>query len=42
LPVEGSLVRSQDTVELDHTLAAVFGLWDLIIPASRRFSPMSP
>ncbi|NVB43004.1 hypothetical protein G6O69_34600 [Pseudenhygromyxa sp. WMMC2535] len=25
------------TVELDHVLASVFGLWSLVIPESRRF-----
>ncbi|MEZ4383931.1 MAG: PD-(D/E)XK nuclease superfamily protein [Nannocystaceae bacterium] len=30
------LSRSADTVELDHVLAAVFGLWDRVLPAERR------
>jgi hypothetical protein len=30
------LQRSADTLELDHVLAAVFGLWDRILPAERR------
>ncbi len=29
----------KNTVELDHVLAAVFGLWTRVIPASRRFRP---
>ncbi len=33
---ERSLVRSKGTRELDHTLAAIFGLWDLVLPASKR------
>jgi hypothetical protein len=37
LPQE-SLVRSLETRELDHVLAAVFGLWDQVIPEERRFS----
>lgn len=31
------LARSKQTRELDHMLAAVFGFWDLVLPASRRF-----
>ena len=30
------LQRSADTRQLDHLLAAAFGLWELVIPASRR------
>jgi hypothetical protein len=33
-----TLVRSNDTMELDHALAAVFGLWGYVIPHERRFS----
>jgi len=25
------------TRELDHVLAAIFGLWDIVLPASKRF-----
>lgn len=33
------LTSSRATRELDHVLAATFGLWDLVIPASKRFRP---
>lgn len=36
LPDPG-FARKKDTRELDHILAATFGLWDLVIPAGRRF-----
>lgn len=29
--------RSKATRELDHVLAAIFGLWDVVLPASKRF-----
>lgn len=38
-PVPGDLTPSRATRELDHLLAATFGLWDLVIPASKRFRP---
>jgi hypothetical protein len=38
LPEEGAH-HSPETRELDHVLAATFGLWELVLPASRRFSP---
>ena len=28
-----------NTIELDHVLASVFGLWSTVIPESRRFAP---
>lgn len=31
------LASNRATRELDHLLAATFGLWDLVIPASKRF-----
>jgi hypothetical protein len=34
---EVGLERSRETLELDHVLAAVFGLWEAVIPANRRF-----
>ena len=37
LPDVADLERRRDTRELDHVLAATFGLWNLVIPASRRF-----
>ena len=32
-----SFGRSRYTRELDHMLAAVFGFWDQVLPASKRF-----
>lgn len=32
------LARTSATLELDHVLASVFGLWDQVIPAERRFA----
>ena len=29
--------RNKATRELDHVLAAIFGLWDVVLPASKRF-----
>jgi hypothetical protein len=40
-PDPGTHSRTTETIELDHTLAAIFGLWELIIPSSRRF-PLAP
>jgi len=37
LPDAKSLKPNKDTLELDHVVAAVFGLWDLVIPERRRF-----
>lgn len=28
-----------DTIELDHVLASVFGLWSVVLPEARRFAP---
>lgn len=33
------LARTKQTLELDHVLGAVFGLWDYVIPESRIFTP---
>lgn len=38
-PDKESLNRSKLTRELDHMLAAIFGFWDLVLPASKRFKP---
>ena len=38
LPDAADLSSRRDTRELDHVLAATFGLWHLI-PASRRLRP---
>jgi hypothetical protein len=39
LPERPALARTADTRELDHVLAAVFGLWDYVIPEERLFQP---
>jgi hypothetical protein len=39
LPERPDLARTADTRELDHVLAAVFGLWDYVIPEERLFVP---
>lgn len=39
LPERPQLARSKATRELDYILAATFGLWDQILPASKRFRP---
>jgi hypothetical protein len=36
---ETSLNRGKHTRELDHILAAIFGFWDLVLPANKRFRP---
>lgn len=36
-PEHTKLNPSKQTRELDHMLAAVFGLWDFVLPANRRF-----
>ncbi len=38
LPERPDLARTNATRELDHVLAAVFGLWDRVIPEERLFS----
>lgn len=38
LPERPALARTNFTRELDHILAAVFGLWDAVIPEDRLFS----
>jgi len=37
LPDASTLHRSKQTRELDHMLAAIFGFWDLVLPAAKRF-----
>jgi hypothetical protein len=39
LPDAETLHRSKVTRELDHMLAAIFGFWDLVLPASKRYRP---
>jgi hypothetical protein len=34
---DSKLGRTKQTRELDHMLAAVFGFWDLVLPANKRF-----
>jgi len=36
------LKPSRTTRELDHVLAATFGLWDLVIPTAKRFRRPAP
>jgi hypothetical protein len=38
LPTRPDLARTNSTRELDHIIAAVFGLWDQVIPEERLFS----
>jgi hypothetical protein len=38
LPERPDLARTLATRELDHVLAAVFGIWDQVIPKERLFS----
>jgi hypothetical protein len=38
LPSSPDLARTNATRELDHILAAVFGLWDQVIPEERLFT----
>lgn len=37
-PHAETLARSNETMELDHALAAVFGLWSYVLPGERQFS----
>jgi hypothetical protein len=39
LPDKDTLARGKHTRELDHMIAAIFGLWDVVLPASKRFKP---
>jgi hypothetical protein len=39
MPERPDLARARSTRELDYILAATFGLWDQILPASKRFKP---
>ena len=41
LPERPDLARTTATRELDHVLAAVFGIWDQVIPEERLFSKTS-
>jgi hypothetical protein len=37
LPLPPDRARTAETRQLDHVLAATFGLWEKVIPAGRRF-----
>jgi hypothetical protein len=37
LPERATMNRSKHTRELDHMLAATFGFWEQVLPASKRF-----
>ena len=37
MPDKTTYGRTKQTRELDHMLAAVFGFWELVLPASKRF-----
>lgn len=37
-PKGPDLRRTKETLELDHVLAAVFGLWDFVVPKARLFT----
>ncbi|HUS64652.1 MAG TPA: PD-(D/E)XK nuclease superfamily protein [Kofleriaceae bacterium] len=39
LPDAATAARTPETRELDHVLSATFGLWDMILPITRRFTP---
>jgi hypothetical protein len=38
LPDVDDPCRSKHTRELDHLIAATFGLWEVVIPESRLFT----
>jgi len=40
LPDASTPLLAPETRELDHVLAATFGLWERVLPASRRFVPV--
>jgi hypothetical protein len=42
LPLAAGLERTRSTRELDHVIAATFGLWSAIIPAQRLFTATPP
>ena len=39
LPDPDTLARSKETRELDHLIAAIFGLWELVLPPHKKFKP---
>lgn len=38
-PIAPDLARTKDTLEIDHVIAAVFGLWDFVLPQERLLTP---
>src|SRR5262249_4322922 len=42
MPDAATLGRTKQTRELDHILAAIFGFWDLVLPANKKFKPRTP
>jgi hypothetical protein len=42
LPDATTFARGKLTRELDHMLASVFGFWELVLPANKRFRPPAP
>ena len=40
-PDRESLSRTKATRELDHVLAEIFGLWDIVLPAAKRYRSRS-
>lgn len=38
-PPDNNQRDATKTIELDHVLASVFGLWSVVIPEARRFAP---
>jgi hypothetical protein len=39
LPDAIAAARGPETRELDHFIAATFGLWELVLPVTRRYRP---
>ena len=37
LPDRETLAKGKQTRELDHMVASIFGLWEVVLPASKRF-----
>lgn len=41
LPEDPGLARTKNTLELDHVIGSVFGLWDLVLPDNKLFAKPS-
>ena len=39
MPDKDTLAIGKHTRELDHMVASVFGLWEVVLPPSKRFKP---